>query len=383
MNRRRVLFLTAAYPIPDHQLVGIFVKEHARAVAAHYDVAVVHLDRQDDVRGLIQIDEVDDPEFPTVRIRYPRGPAQLSYAGNLAAAVTGLYRLRRRGFDPDVLHAHFFLAGIPAVMLGWALHKPVVVTEQWSVFLPTDPATLSPLMRRAARFAFTRADIVLPVSAALRDGIRALGVDARFEVVPNVVDLERFHPSGDSERNGGLRRLIGVGGLYEAKGWNFLIEAVALLARSRRDFHLEIVGDGELRRPYEELVRSRGIEDLVTFRGWVPKEDVPAMLRRSDLFVLASRYDSNPCAVIEALASGLPVVATAVGGIPEMVHEGMGLLAEPEDAESIAARIASAFDDSGRWDRAAIARAAHERYGADRVGRRLAEIYDEVVGARA
>lgn len=379
-GRRKALFLTASYPVPRQPLLGIFVKEHARAAAgAGVDVAVAHLDRREGSRRLFELEDVDDPEFPTVHAGYPRSPALLSYAGNLAAAIAAYRRLRRRGFDPDVIHAHFFLAGVPAVLLGRALRKPVVVTEQWSVFLPSDPASLSPLMRRAAKFAFERAEAVLPVSEALRDGIRALGVRATFHVVPNVVDAERFHPAGASDRNGAPRTLIGVGGLYEAKGWEFLIEAVSLLTRTRRDFRVEIVGDGQLRSRYEELVRRRGLADLVTFHGWVPKDEVPRLLRAADFFVLTSRYDSNPCAVIEALASGLPVVATAVGGIPDLVGDGMGLLAEPQDPESIARRIATALDEEHRWDRAAIARTARERYGAEHVGRRLAEIYDEVV----
>ena len=79
-------------------------------------------------------------------------------------------------------------------------------------------------MQRVARFAFEHADIVMPVSEALRDGIRAIGTDAEFRVVPNVVDTDRFHPNG-APPSSGTRRLIGVGNLYEAKGWDVLLDA--------------------------------------------------------------------------------------------------------------------------------------------------------------
>lgn len=372
-----VLFVTASYPTPEHGLLGIFVKEHARAAARHADVAVLHLDRSDDAQRLPHVRREDDGEFRVVRVRYPRAPAPLSYAGNLAGAVAGY---RRLGFRPDVIHAHFFLAGVPAVLLGRALRRPVVLTEQWSVFLPDDPATLSPLMQRVARFAFEGADRVLPVSEALRDGIRSLGVDADFHVVPNVVDERRFFPAETASRNGGPQRLIGVGGLYEAKAWEHLLEAVAILARERNDFVLDIVGDGELRPRYEELVRRLDLDELVAFHGWVPKDEVAERVRASDLFVLTSRYDSNPCAVIEALASGVPVVGTAVGGIPDLVGEGMGLLAASGDVPGIAAQLARALDE--RWDRHEIARAARDRYGSEQVGRELASIYAEVIARR-
>jgi glycosyltransferase involved in cell wall biosynthesis len=377
----KVLFLTASYPVPEHPLLGIFVKEHARAAARHADVAVAHLDRSGDVRR-IHVESGADEEFPSVRVRYPSSPGPLSYASNVVAALLAYRRLRAQGFVPDVIHAHFFLAGAPAVLLGRMLRKPVVVTEQWSVFLADDPASLSPLMQRVARATFAGADVVLPVSGALRDGIRALGVRADFRVVPNVVDVEQFRRASRIERDGEPQRLIGVGGLYEAKGWEFLLQAIAVLARDRRDFRVDIVGDGELRSSCEELATTLAISDLVTFHGWLPKAEVAERLRDADLFVLTSRYDSNPCAVIEALASGVPVVSTAVGGIPDMIGEGMGLLAHPGDPESIAAQLRTALDRRDSWDRDAIARVAAERYGAEHVGAELSAIYEEVSARR-
>ena len=375
----KVLFLTSSYPVPEHPWLGIFVREHARAAARHAEVAVAHLDRSESLRT-IRVEDGDDGEFPSVRVRYPASPSPVSYVANVAAATLAYRRLRRSGFEPDVIHAHFFLAGAPAVLLGRVLRKPVVVTEQWSVFLPDDPMTLTPAMQRVARFTFEHADVVMPVSDALRGGIQAIGARADFRVVPNVVDTGIFHPDGMTEANGDPRRLIGVGGLYDAKGWEDLLDALPHVARIH-GLHLDLFGDGVLRARLEEQTRRLGVGELVTFHGWQPKEEVAKWLRRSDLFVITSRYDSNPCAVIEALASGVPVVATAVGGIPEMVTASTGVLAEPGNPESIAAAI-GAMLDSDTWDRRAIARAAGERYGAERVGGDFAAIYTDALERR-
>ena len=370
-----VLFLTSSYPVPEHPWLGIFVREHARAVAPHAEVAVALLDRSDDTRT-VRVEDADG-EFMTVRARYPTRPSFVSYVSNIWAAVLAYRRLRHRGFEPDVIHAHFFLAGIPAVVLGRLFRKPVVVTEQWSVFLPDDPMTLSPAMQRAARFAYERAAVVMPVSTALRDGIRAIGAEADFRIVPNVVDTGVFHPNGTEPARSGPARLIGVGGLYDAKGWEHLLDALALVDR---ELHLDLVGDGVLRPDLEARAARLGIADRVTFHGWRPKEEVADRLREADLFVITSHYDSNPCAVIEALASGIPVVATAVGGIPEMVRDGMGLLAEPGNPHSIAAAIDAALAQT--WDHDAIARVAGDRYGLARVGADFAAIYDEALARR-
>ena len=375
--RRRVLFVTSSYPEPDFPQLGIFVKEHARAAARHADVAVLHLDRSEKVRG-IQFDEAHDGEFPTWRVRYPHSPAPLSYLGNVLAGALGYRRVRRSGFEPDVLHAHFFLAGIPAVLIGKLARKPVVVTEQWSVFLPDDPATLSPVVRRAAKFALEGADLVLPVSEALRDGIRGAGIDARFRVVPNVYDAALFHP-GEVAANGDGKRILSVGAFYEAKGWEYLFEALALLARERDDVGLEVIGDGPQRAELEALRARLGLEERIRLDGWRTKQEVADAMRSADVFTLTSRYDSNPCALIEALGSGLPVVATRVGGIPGMVPAEAGLLAEPRNPESIAAGLAAVLDEPGRFDRAAIAAAARERYSVEHVGAAFADAYEEVL----
>ena len=158
-----------------------------------------------------------------------------------------------------------------------------------------------------------------------------------------------------------LTRLLAVGLLYEAKGYELLLEAVARLAAEGRAFHLDVVGDGPNRAAYEDLAVSLGVADRITFHGLKTKEEVAAFMRSADLFVLTSRYDNNPCVLIEAMASGLPVVATAVGGIPEIVDPGSGRLATPNDPGSIATEIAAALDGLDGFDRPAIARSAEGR----------------------
>jgi len=369
-----VLFVTTSYPTEDAPVAGVFVREHALAAAEHADVAVLHLDRRHDHRGVPHLTRVASEALPTWRVTYPWTPVPVSVAAHFAAAARGWRATRRSGFEPDVVHAHFFLAGAPAVLLGRRLRKPVVVTEQWSVFLPDDPMELTRPLRAAARFAYERADLVLPASDALRRGIEAEGIHARFEVVPNVVDTSLFGPDGDA-RNG---RLLAVGLLYEAKGYEYLLEAVALLRREGRDVELDVVGDGPERAAYTRLAGELGLDGHVVFHGIVPKPEVARRMRESSLFVLTSRYDNNPCVLIEAMASGLPAVATAVGGIPEVVDERSGILARPRDPRSIADAIASALDRPGGWDRRAIAESAAARFGRDEIGRRLAEIYRRV-----
>lgn len=371
----RTLFVTTAYPSPSAPASGVFVREHARAAAANAEVAVLHLDRSHDHRGRPAIARVDGEELPTWRVTYAWSPVAVSVGAHFVAARKGWHAVRASGFRPDVLHAHFFLAGVPAVMIGRRERIPVVVTEHWSIFLPEDPVSLTAPLRMGAAFAYRNADVVLPVSDALRRGIERHGLHARrFEVIPNVVDTTLFGP-GRGERNG---RLLAVGLLYDAKGYDVLLAALAKLGESGRRISLDIVGDGPGRAEYEERARAEGVADRVTFHGLLPKAEVARMMRSAELLVLASRYDNNPCVVMEALASGLPVVATAVGGVPEVVSPEDGRLALPGDAESLADEIDAALGAIESYDRAALARRARDRYGDEAIAGRLAAVYESV-----
>jgi glycosyltransferase involved in cell wall biosynthesis len=346
----RVLVLTTSYPTPEEPVPGIFVREHVEAVRPHCDVTVVHLQRAEVRR--IEVDRDDE----AWRVRYPRRPAT---PWHLAAGLRGL-RLER---GHELVHAHFFLAGLPAVLFQ---RRPVVVSEHWSVFLPEDPAQLGPGGRLAARLAFGRAALVLPVSEALRRGIEAQGIRARFRVLPNVVDTSLFR-AGDEPREG----LLAVGLLYEAKGFDVLLAALARLPGEQ----LRLVGDGPLRGALEAEATRLGVADRVEFHGLAPKSGVAQLMRRARLVVVPSRFETSGVVAIEALATGTPVVASAVGALPELLAGGGGLLARPEDPADLAARIEEARSSPP----ADVSERVRERYSPERIGSELAHVYRSVL----
>jgi glycosyltransferase involved in cell wall biosynthesis len=369
-----VLFLTTSWPRQESPIDGIFVREHARAAAELADVRVVHLERAAG-RGLVDLTRVPSEELPVWRARYRRFGKPLSIAGFLIGPLVAARRLERHGWRPTVIHAHSFLSALPALVLGRRLGVPVAYTEHWTIFLPENPAELMPPMRIAARTALRYADVVLPVSEALGEALRRLEPRARVRVVPNVVDEEVFAPDGLPERQG-PQRLLTAGLLdTDRKGVDVLLEAFALLA-GRDDVVLDVVGDGSLRPRYEALAERLGVREAVTFHGLKPKAELAALMREADLFVLASRYENNPCVVLEAMASGLPVVATRVGGVPEVVRPDSGRLAAPLDPQSFAAAVEDALRSD--FDRETIARRTRESFGRRAIARRLADVYAEL-----
>jgi glycosyltransferase involved in cell wall biosynthesis len=377
MARRRVLVLPAWYPSERDPLWGIFVREQARAVASQADVAVLHVEWAWP-RGPrpIEIRDAEEDGIRTVRVRVLRAPGVALLGPELAGYAAGVRRLRRSGFTPDVIHAHVFRAGLHAVLLGRAAGSAVVVSEHYSAF---PRGLLRPWERLVARRAFSAAEIVAPVSDNLRRHIEAYGMRARFRVVPNAVDERLFAPPA-GERAPGPPRLLVVASLIPLKGVHRVLAGLAALASRGGEAHLDVVGEGPERASLEGLARELGIAERVSFHGRRPREEVAGFLQRADLLVMASEWENLPSALLEAQVAGLPAVAPAVGGIPEVLTEASGVPFDPQDEDALAEALDRAVSDLGSFDRAAIARAARDRYGTAAVAARWSEVYSEAEG---
>lgn len=357
----KVVVCAGAYPSDAHPAAGTFVLEQARAVARRHDVVVVVQDGPGAEEGIV---EEERGGLRTIRLRHraPRlafvpGVRARPYRHGLRAA------LDRLGFVPDVLHAHYFYVGIWAVQVGLARRIPVVLSEHSSAF-PAGRVTGG--RRRTAAVALRDATLVCPVSEYLRASIQAAGFDVRMRVVPNPVDDDAFGPP--APRATGPPVVVTVANLTPLKGIEALIDAVG-----ETEARLVVVGDGERRAALERQAAPLG--DRVEFRGEVPRPEVARALAEADLFCLPSLAETHGVAFIEALASGLPVLGTRVGGVPEIVGPGDGELVPPGDLVEALQRVLGSL---GKYDRAAIRARAARRFGYDAVGGLWDEVYASV-----
>jgi glycosyltransferase involved in cell wall biosynthesis len=232
------------------------------------------------------------------------------------------------------------------------------------------------------RAAYACAHRIVANAEAARARLRREGVRSpRITVVPNGLDLERFTPKPAGRAR---RRLLMLANLRPGKGHDALIDAMPLVLRRFPDARLAIAGDGTERAQLEARVRARGVAGAVSFEGHC--DDVPARMMNADLFVLPSESEAFPNAVIEAMAVGLPVIATSVGGIVEAVIDGhTGLLVAPRDSVALADRICRLMDDPPLAQTlASRGRALVEaHYGLDRMVSSIEQIYDDELVRRA
>ncbi len=206
------------------------------------------------------------------------------------------------------------------------------------------------------RFGYAAAHRIVANSEAGAERLRSEGVPPeRISVVRNGLDLEAFALRLSPPRR---HRIVCVGRLRPEKAHEVLIAAVARLRPAWPDVKLRIVGDGPREAELRELVARLGLRDCVELLGH--RDNVPALLRDADLFVLPSRTEASPNAVLEAMAAGLPVVASKVGGIPEAVTDGAtGLLVPPDDVEALAGAVFHLFATPSLGERLGLAARLH------------------------
>lgn len=279
----------------------------------------------------------------------------------------------------DVVHAHSskagFLARLAAVVQG-RRGRCIFTPHGWS-FWAADGAEgrlYVWLERLAAHWCRT----IVTLSRAERDaGVQAgVGHLDQYRIVPNGVDVNRFAGAWSPVPG----RILMVGRLAAPKRPDLALRALARVRPRVPAAELHLAGGGPLEPEARALARELGIEDAVRFLG--RRDDVPALLREAAVALLASDYEGSPLSVIEAMATGVPVVATAAGGVDELVADGTtGLLAPPRDADALGEALVRVLSDpaAGPAMGAAGKRAAHERLSTERMVAETVALYEEAL----
>ena len=283
-------------------------------------------------------------------------------------------RAQMRDFSPTVVHTHLPVLEyvLPAVRLYGRRVKVIHTVHNIA-----REETRHRVLREVNRRAFSHGVVPVALNEEVRSSIcreYALPPSA-VPVVGNGIDLDAFRGPQRRGLRGAGARLLCVARLAPAKNHALLLQTVALLRESGRDVSLTLVGDGPLRGRLEELARELGISERVRFAG--RRTDTAAFYRDCDLFVLLSDYEGMPMSIIEAMASGLPVVATRAGGVGELVDDGVSGALVEADAAAAAEAIAAICDDPALYARlSAGAVRTSSRYSATAMMEKYVGLYD-------
>ena len=374
----KALYLSEWYPHRYDAMAGLFVQKHAIAVAGQgVDVCVLYLHHDTQIKQLEITDNTHDG-IREVIVYYPKG--------YLAALRKGWKYVQSKWGRPDVCQLNVITKNVLLPLwLKWRYKTPYIIIEHWSGYLPENGQyqQSSRLHHFLARIAVKHASQVLTVSQRLTECMQACGLQhPRYGHINNVVE-DFFFGRRAVARKGEIR-LLHVSCFDErAKNVCGLLRAVKQVAEKRKDFTLTIVGTGIDFEAVKAVAESLGLtKGIVTFTGELTPAEVAEQFEQADVFVMNSNFENAPVVLSESLATGTPIIATRVGGIPEMVPAHCGCLVSPRNDSELAKTIDFMLDHYSDFDPTAI-RTEGQQYSFAAVGQTLKKIYQSCMDSSA
>lgn len=300
-------------------------------------------------------------------------------AGWLTHAVGSIPRLASLARSADILHAQAFQSVLPAVVAKRGAGAPLVSTWHTSHFLTrAEHPFWRPFFRRLIRWS----DHNLAASREIAGVAESIAPGCGVEALTNGVDTELFRPVEPALPATGRRRLVVPRRLFRKNGVEYFIRALPRI-REALDVEGVIVGDGPERENLEALAGELGLDDRLTFLGPRAHDEMPGVLASAELAVFPSLMEATSVAALECMACELPVAASNVGGLPEIVDDEVGGLFRPRDPEDLAGTVVRLLRSPDLPDRGRRARRrVVDHWSNDRLAERHLEIYGALLEGR-
>lgn len=372
-----ILILSRGYPRKENKVLGIFEMDQAKALKK-LGCKVVFLST--DIRSIrrwrkwgYERKNIDGIEIYGMNI--PLGKVAPFIANKVSfLAINYLYKkLVEEEGKPDILHAHFTHQGYLGSLLKDKYDIPLVVTEHSS---HVNKENIRAELVEKGNIAYKNADSLISVSPTLKKRIKdKFGVDSIY--IPNIVDTSLFIYE-PREKNKEFR-FVSTGHLIPIKGNETTIRAFYKAFKYDDSVSLTIFGEGNERKKLEALIRDLALGDRIKLMGQTAREDMAKEYKLSDAFVLASRSETFGVSYIEALSSGLPVLATRCGGPEVFVNNGNGILSDVDDVDALAKNMQYLYENVDIFDRQKISDKTREEFSSENIGKKIIKIYETIL----
>ncbi len=377
-----ILMIARGYPTPDDPQWGCFEKDQADALAAlGHKVVVMSVDsRFRFKRRKHGVTHHLDNSVNYYNL-YCCPALFYSFLGKFLSLKIGQWQMlylfkkiiKKHGL-PHVIYSHFFGCTAMGVKLKEKYNISLVGIEHAARFNEDvlDSSTLY-----GARYAYTHTDMTIVVAETLRESLyRHFKLETK--VVHNMANQRFFTGRVYPDRKEKLS-FVATGSLIYRKGYDVLIAACEKMNISREKWELKIIGGGEEKENLQEQINRANLQKNIHLVGQKDKEDIIELLINSNVFVLPSRNENFSVAVLEALACGLPVIASICGGIRECIDEKNGLLFPVDDVDALANALQYMIESYDKYNRQSIAADCKNRFSPEVIAKQLTTVFEEAI----
>lgn len=370
---KNVLFLSSWYPSRVHTTLGNFVRYHALAASKYNSINVLYIVADDNVKDY-EIKYFQDHELKTTIVYFKRGI--FKYLNYFVAFTKGFHFVKEKNkLKFDIVHMNIMHPGIwQALYLKWRYKIPYVVSENWHGFQDLAKYNLSFLEMKLIKLGFRFSSVISPVSKQLKNCMINANYQAKYQIIPNVVDTDKFH-IGELDTNKNNFTFLHVSTLDDSiKNVSGIIDAFEKI--KHKNMVLKIIGDG----PVDWIIKKVSTlktKNTVLVESKKTHDKIAKEMQKADVFVLFSNIENLPLVLIESISSGTPFIATKVGGIPELFNNELGRLVDAGSIDQLLSEMNFMVENPDFFNPSRIRSFAIKNYSNEEVGKKFNDLYIE------
>lgn len=370
---KNVLFLSSWYPSRVHTTLGNFVRYHALAASKYNSINVLYIVADDNVKDY-EIKYFQDHELKTTIVYFKRGI--FKYLNYFVAFTKGFHFVKEKNkLKFDIVHMNIMHPGIwQALYLKWRYKIPYVVSENWHGFQDLAKYNLSFLEMKLIKIGFRFSSVISPVSKQLKNCMINANYQAKYQIIPNVVDTDKFH-IGELDTNKNNFTFLHVSTLDDSiKNVSGIIDAFEKI--KHKNMVLKIIGDG----PVDWIIKKVSTlktKNTVLVESKKTHDKIAKEMQKADVFVLFSNIENLPLVLIESISSGTPFIATKVGGIPELFNNELGRLVDAGSIDQLLFEMNFMVENPNFFNPSRIRSFAIKNYSNEEVGKKFNDLYIE------
>jgi glycosyltransferase involved in cell wall biosynthesis len=363
------------------------VENHGKAVNLLENVVVLFVHSDPKAEKKYRLFVTNEMGFPVVRVyfRKPKWFSKLRTPLRYWTAQNKAFRYVVQHYGkPDICHVHVLSrTGLFALYLKTFHRLPFLITEHWSGYTSANPEFKGTLRKWFTRLLIRQAKRVTVVSHYLQQEMLNHRLHGRYVVIPNVVDTQLFQPQTDlrTKNNATTKKFYHISTLQEkVKNFSGIVKCFNELIKQGEKVELHVIGDGDELHEQQKRVEQLGLlQNGIYFYGDCSLQEVANHLAKACSLVLFSHHETQSVVLLEAYACGVPVIATAVGGIPEHLDESRGVLIAPGDQQALQAAVQRMIEGYSQYDAEKMRAYAHAHFNEERIAKDFSTLYKEIL----